>query len=236
MFKNRKFQSCVSGWGQQGLTLLEIMVAIFIFSIAMTTIFGSFNAVIGDVDSIEKRTKAYSMGKTCMDRIMSDLGSLHVALPPIYEEPEFDDEPDRYGFFGETVSGGDDGFSKVRFTADAHLPFEGDTRTGIAQIVYYVQQRDDDQYVLRRSDTLYPFEPVEENEIDPVLCENLRAFKLRYFDRDGEEYDTWDSDSEDFGFATPGAVGISVVIGDESDETPFETMITLPVYREKKES
>ena len=229
-------KSPASGNSQQGLTLLEIMVAIFIFALAMTTIFGSFNAVIGDVEIIENRMKAYDMGKTCLDRMMSDLGSLHVTLPPIYEEPEFDDEPDRYRFYGETATGGDGDFSKIRFTAAAHLPFEDDPRKGIAQIVYYVTATDDDRFVLRRSDTLYPFLPVEENDIDPVLCENLRSFKLRYSGPDGEEYDTWDSDSEEFGFATPGAVSISIVIGDESDETAFETMVTLPVYRKQKES
>ncbi len=236
MSKKRHLHPFGSEKGQDGLTLLEILVAIFIFAIAMTMIFGSFNAIIGNVEIIEKKTKAYDMGKTCLHRMMSDFSSLHVALPPIYKEPGFDDDPDRYRFFGETVPGGSDVFSKVRFTAAAHLPLENDKRAGIAQIVYYVQQTDDDQFVLRRSDTLYPFEPVEENHIDPVLCENLRSFKLRYYDQDGEEYDDWDSDSEEFGFATPSAVSITFVIGDESDETIFDTMMTFPVSREKKES
>ncbi|MFO7965299.1 MAG: prepilin-type N-terminal cleavage/methylation domain-containing protein [Desulfobacterales bacterium] len=225
-----------SGNDRAGLTLLEVLVAVLIFAVAMTTIYGSFNAVMGDVSIIEKKRNLYEMGKTCMDRMISDFKSLHVVLPPMYEEPGFDDDPDPFRFVGENVFGPGDGFSKVGFTAAAHLPLSNDARKGIARIVYYVQQTEDGGFVLRRSDTLFPFGPEEENPHDPVLCEHMRSFELRFYDEAGEAYESWDSDSGEFEYSTPRGIGIHFTLGDESGEAAFSTRVNLPVFREKKGS
>jgi general secretion pathway protein J len=221
---------------QKGMTLIEILVAIFIFAIAMTTIFGSFRSVVGQVGIIEEKTAAYEMGKTCLNQIISDMSGLHVTLPPIYSPPDISDEPDPHRIVGETTSldGGD--FSGIRFSADAHLPFEGSAATGVAQIAYYARQTKDKGLVLCRSDMLYPYGPVEENEKDPVLCKNLIGFKLLYFDEEGAEYERWDSDSDEFGNATPRAIQITLTLGVESDELVLETTVFLQAFREKKET
>jgi len=220
----------------KGFTLLEILVAIFIFAIVATTIFGSFNAVVGNVADIEAGGARYDMGRACLNRIISDISALYISLPPEYSPPEFNDDPDLYQFLGEKAAIGETRFSKLRFTANAHLPMEGDLRGGMARIVYYVQETKEGTRVLRRSDVLYPFGDFEENDLDPIVCENPSGLDFVFYDDEGREYEEWDSDSLETGYATPEAVKITLTIGEPPDELLLQTMISLPVRREKKQA
>ena len=104
----------------------------------------------------------------------------------------------------------------------------------LARIVYYVQTVSSDQYVLKRGDHLYPYDDVEENENDPVICENITAFSLTYYDGEDGEFEYWDSDSDEFEYASPSAVKIRLKIGNPPDGINLETMVSIPVKREKK--
>jgi general secretion pathway protein J len=218
-----------------GFTLLEILIAIFIFSIIVTTIFGSYNSVFTGAEAINQGVKSYEMARNCLNKMIFDLESIHLSLPPHYAPPDFNGPPDPYRIVGDTNNVQTIAFPKLRFTSTAHVSFGGKVESGIAEIVYYVQATDDGNYLLRRADNLYPYQPFEENASDPVLCENLKSLTFNYYDREGTEYDMWDSDAEDFGYATPAAIGIKLELTGGTDSLWFKTMVTLPVYRKKKE-
>jgi general secretion pathway protein J len=218
----------------RGFTLLEIVIAIFIFSVIVTTIFGSYNSVFTGAEVINEGVISYEMARTSLNRMTFDLESIHVSLPPQYSPPDFNDPPDPYRIAGsidnvQTVS-----FPKLRFTSTAHVSFGGKTESQIAEIVYYVQAIDNKQYSLRRADNLYPYGEFEENANDPVLCENLKSLTFNYYDREGTEYEMWDSEAEDFGYATPAAIGITLELTSGTSSLWFKTMVTLPVYRKKQ--
>lgn len=52
-----------------GFTLIEILIAIFIFAIVVTTIFGSYRSVFGDVETLGKGTALYEMARNCLERM-----------------------------------------------------------------------------------------------------------------------------------------------------------------------
>ena len=218
-----------------GFTLLEILIAIFILAIIFTTIFASYNAVYSGSETIDQGIASYEMAKSCFNRMIFDLESIHVSLPPEYTPPDFDDPPDPYRIVGDTFSVESTGFPRLRITSLAHVSFGCKTENGIAEIVYYVQAADNGNFVLRRADSLYPYQPFEEKAGDPVLCEDVKSLTFKYYDQKGIEYDLWDSDAEDFGYATPRAIGIKLELGNDSGSRLFETMVSLPVYRKKKE-
>jgi general secretion pathway protein J len=218
----------------RGFTLLEIVIAIFIFSIIVTTIFGSYNSVFTGTEIMNEGVTSYETARTCLDRMIFDLESIHVSLPPQYSPPDFNGPPDPYRIVGSTDNIQTVSFPKLRFTSTAHVSFGGTTESLIAEIVYYVQATDNGHYLLRRADNLYPYEEFEENANDPVLCENLKSLTFNYYDREGTEYEMWDSDAEDFGYATPAAIGITLELTSGTDSLWFKTMVTLPVYREKQ--
>ena len=115
----------------------------------------------------------------------------------------------------------------------AHLPLNHDAEEGIAEIVYYVQETRDNRFIIRRADHLYPYPEFEERDTDPELSEQVLDFTLTYFDFEGKEYEQWDSESDDTEYGTPRAIGIKLVLGDESRSYTLTTQIALPVYRYK---
>ncbi len=219
-----------------GFTLLEILIAIFIFAIVIVTIFASYRTVFSRSGAIDEDIALSEMAHNAIIRMTLDIQSIHLTLYPAYKPPGFNAQPEPYRIVGDTVYIKDKIFPRLRFTSLAHLPFGKDRRKGTARIVYYIQYDNKDSYVLRRSDNLYPYQPFEETKGDPVLCENIKNLSIKYFDDQGEAYDTWDSESEEFGYSTPVAVEIKLEVKNSSTPFVFRTAIAVPVFREKKES
>ena len=217
-----------------GFTLLEIMVAIFIFAIIITTVFTSYNALLSGNETVDQGTAPYEMAKNCLNRMINDLESIHVTLPPGYSTPVLGEPPDLYRIVGEISESQGASFPRLRFTSLAHISFGGKTEKGVAEIVYYVQASSDGNYVLRRADNLYPYKVFEENAEDPVLCTDIKSLTFKYYDQDGTAYDSWDSDDEDLGYSTPKAIDINLELAEKSNSLWFKTMVRLPVYRENK--
>lgn len=218
----------------RGFTLLEILIAIFIFAVIATTIFGSYNLIFSSTGALDSGIAIYESARNCLSRMTVDLQSVYVAFPSAYT-PEVGTSPDLYRFAGDTVTIGAAGFPRLRFTSLAHVAFDKSRSEGIAEIVYYVRPGEDGTFSLRRADALYPYEPFREKGTDPILCENLKSLKFTYYDAQGVDTDRWDSDSDDVQYATPRAVGIALEIGDESFSQQFTTLVGLPSYRQESE-
>jgi general secretion pathway protein J len=215
----------------RGFTLLEILIALSIFAVVVTTIFGSYNFIFSSTDDFDSGIAVYESARNCLNRMTLDLQAVYVTFPPAYTLPGQDASPDTYRFFGEMETVGGASFSRLRFTSLAHVAFEKSRPEGIAEIVYYVQPGDNGTFILRRSDTLYPYHPFQEKGTDPILCENLKSLRFTYYDPEGDDADHWDSDSDDFKYATPRAVSIQLELGTGSSSQQFATLVTLPVYR-----
>ena len=219
----------------RGFTLMEILLAFLILGIVLTTILASFNAVFSTTDTLKNSSRYYDMAKNCLNRMTLDLGALYIIQSPLYKPPDFDDPPDPYRIVGSYNEIGGTSFAKIRFASNAHIPLNKSVNRGVAEIVYYVQSQDDGQQVLRRGDHLYPYPPFEENRGDPVLSEHVKSLAFKYYDSEGSELEEWDSDSNEYGYATPAAIGIQLEIGDESVSYNFETTVRFAVNREEIE-
>ena len=233
---DEKGRSFLTNLFQCGFTLIEILIAIFIFSIVVTTIFGSFNFVFGKIDAIEEGMDAYEMAKDSLDRMTVDLESLYILQPPAYKIPGGDDTEDPFRFVGEITSVGGEDVGKLRFTALAHIPLDRQPRDGVAEITYYVTAGENGSKILRRSDRLDFTEPPNELTGDPILCDNLKNLTFTYIDTEGTELDTWNSDSADVDYATPRAIRIKLEIGSEDNFQIFETTVLPFLYREPQEA
>jgi len=223
-----------------GFTLLEILIAIFIFAIVMSTIFGTFNGVISRTDAIKNGMGGYEMARTCLNRISSDLNAIYVEQKPLYAPPDFDDPPDPYRVVGKDTFAGNKNFSQLRFASTDHLSMTKNVENGIAEIVYYVVEQGypESEYVLKRSDVVYPYDEdyeFEEKDSDPVLCEDIEEFSILYFDKDENEYEKWDSESDFLKYATPYALKIKLKINSSDGSYAFDTKIALPVFRKASE-
>jgi general secretion pathway protein J len=217
-----------------GFTLLEIMIAIFIFAVVITTIFTSYNAVSSGNEIIDQDTASYEMATNCLNRMIMDLKSIHLTLPPGYAPPAPGESHELYRVVGEIINIQGTSFPRLRFTSLSHISFGEKEERGIAEIVYYVQAAENGNFMLKRADKLYPYGEFEEKPGDPILCNNVKSLTFKYYDNDGTDYDLWDSDSEDYGYSTPKAIDIRLELAEGSGSLNFETRVNFSIYREKK--
>jgi general secretion pathway protein J len=218
-----------------GFTLMEVLVAIAILAVVVTTILASFNSVFSTTEVLDESADIYEMAKNCMKRLTSDLESIHITQRPLYKPPEFDQPPDPYRIVTTTSDTDGTGIAQLRFASRAHINLEKSPRKGIAEIIYYVQAGNDGDLVLKRADNLYPYPAFEERGSDPVLCKYVKSLAFKFYNQDGIESDIWDSDSDEFGYATPKAVGIKLELANKAASHTFETMVSLPAWRKKVE-
>jgi general secretion pathway protein J len=220
---------------ETAFTLMEVLVAMTILAVVVTTILASFNAVFSTTEALDESADIYDMAKNCLQRISSDLESIYISQRPQYKPPEFDQPPDPYRIVATPGDIDGMGIAQFRFTSRAHLNLEGSPRKGIAEIVYYVQAGNEGEQVLKRADSLYPYPKFEEKGSDPILCKYVKSLAFKFYNADGTASDVWDSDSDEFAYATPTAIAVKLELANKNSTQTFETMISLPIFREKSD-
>ncbi len=220
---------------RDGFTLLEVLITISIFSVIILTVFGSFRTVFSSIEAVSKSSGVFEAASACLNRMTIDLSGVHVSQYPLYKTPDIDDDPDLFQVKEESVTIGGNAYDRLVFTSFSHIAFNQNPRQGIARIIYYTDIAKDKTIVIRRADHLFPYPDFEPDPKDPVLCEKVLGIEYVYLNTDGEINDTWDSDSEEFEYATPRAIGIKLKIGDDENPKVFQTMVTIPVFRQNKE-
>lgn len=215
--------------------MLEILVAMAILGVVVTTVLASFNMVFSTTERLDSGAAVFEMGKGTLERIVADLENIYILDRQSYRQPKTSDPPDLYRFQGTVDTSAGTGFAKLRMSGRRHIPPEPSARgTGIAEIVYYVQTGRDGVAVLRRADHLYPYPRFEEKGTDPVLCENVKSLAFTYVAQDGREEERWDSESANFGYATPAMVIVRLEAGTGDDTAVFQTAVRLPLVRGKQ--
>ena len=214
---------------------MEIMVAFLIFGVVVSTVVASHRAVFVSVPVIEESLDLYAMSGACLERIGLDLRSAYITQPPIYKKPDFNATPDPFRLIGYGDGGGAEDGQRLRFTSYAHLPLEQSKRAGIAEIIYYQRSRGEELFDLMRSDHLYPYPEFEVSDRDPVLCKALKRLEMKFFDNEGNDYTRWDSESDEFDYATPEAIVIGIEMVQGATTAVFETRVAMPVVRQGEE-
>jgi general secretion pathway protein J len=219
-----------------GFTLMEVLIAIAILAIVVVTVLASFNSVFSTTEVLDESADIHEMAKNCLKRMVLDLESIHISQRPLYKPPELDQPPDPYRFGASAEDTGGTGIAQnLRFASRAHIRLEDRSREGIAEVIYYVKAGDDGQLTLKRADNLYPYPEFEEKSSDPTLCKYVKSLSFKFYDKDGIEWDVWDSDSDEFGYATPKAIAVKLELTKKNASHTFETMVSLPISREKAE-
>lgn len=229
----RKFTLRLCGENRFGFTLLEILIAMFIFAVVLFTIYTSYTGTFRIIDETEYQADIYTMARIALERMQEDLESFYT-IPKDVQPPKSDEESAQFQFVGEDKEIKGRSTDSLRFVSRAHLVFgEQEQSSGAAEIGYYVEEHDEEEgFVLYRTDTPAFQEKPEEGTGGLVLCESLVSLNLTYYDDEGEVHDNWDSTSYEFKDKIPKMVSIILEFENNVDpETPFKffTRVALPV-------
>ena len=214
----------------RGFTLIEILIAILILGIVLSTVYASYTGTFRIVKETEYEAEVYGMARTALDRITRDLQS----AAPWGKEG--------FAFLAKSSGLGNKDFVQLAFRAAAHVSFsEKEAPGGIALIEYIIEEGTEKTgYVLTRNDSLFRDPGKDETPTGGfVICERIETLTYRFFDETGKEYDTWDSGSstEVQKQKAPASVLIRLAFVNEADpERPyvFATRVHLPFHRVEK--
>jgi general secretion pathway protein J len=216
----------VPGKSSAGFTLLEILLAIFILAIVMSTVYASYTGTLKIVDDTRYSDYVYGMARNTMKRMIADMESISP-----YKGA--------FRFVSERNDMGDEDFTDLTFLTSAHLDFFDAHSSGTAVVSYYVEEDGDKEgYLLKRNDILYRGgkEAEEENLKGAgfVLCDSLKSVKYTFYDKGGEEYEDWDTAST----IKPGSEGAPFLISvklefvnpkDAKNPFHFTTRVFIPM-------
>ena len=167
-----------------GFTLLELLIAIFILGIVLTTIYAAYSGTLTVIKELNDDSRAYQMARITLDRMNRDLSSLQ-----------------RFGnvfvLQSEKSRIGDREFGSLAFWSASHLTFDEDGPSSHpASIVYFVKQDKDGSFSLWRSDVAEA-KPSSDRKTGGglIICQNLQAINLKFYDESGRDYDSWDTSS-----------------------------------------
>ncbi|OGR26121.1 MAG: hypothetical protein A2277_08225 [Desulfobacterales bacterium RIFOXYA12_FULL_46_15] len=207
----------------KGFTLVEILIAILIFSLVMSVLFSSFRAFMLSSEAVKESVTRNELIRTAFNRIRLDLEAIYIQQPPRYKKPEFNSEPDPYRFVGK-----EDGFF---FSSFAHAGFRRGEEKAISRISYFLKENLDHTFDLTRSDILPPFREDRPPCATPLLFREITGFEAGFVDNKGESHKYWDSETEEFNYSFPAGIHLKINFGSGGKKQVIEASIKIPVER-----
>lgn len=196
-----------------GFTLIEILVAISVVAILLTSIYGIFSTVSSAKDRLDTDSEAYHRARVIFDRLGRELrGAYYTASNK-----------------GTLFRGGTDSdelpFLELSTTAVSPLSSTG---TGFAVVRYRLEEDtetdDDRKILLRREVPLLAKQETVEETAAMRLAPGISRFQVRFY-AETAWHENWDAAVN----GLPDMVEVLLyTIDHEGEETPFLTAFELP--------
>lgn len=215
---------------RRGFTLMEVALAVAILSIMATLTWGSIERTFDAYETVTGIDERYHNIRVAMNRMARELSMAFLT------SARRDKGQER---MWETIFKAEPStpFAKLTFTAFAHQILRADSKECDQSEISYFGGRDDDEprqmNLLRREDPRIDREPEEGGRVY-VLAENIKDFKLRFFDPKNDDWtDTWDTEDQEFAGRLPTIVEIKMTVEDENGkELVFMTKTRINLTKE----
>ena len=220
---------------ETGFTLVEILIAIFIFAVVISTIYASYTGTFRIVGDAESQSEIYHMARVTLERIIEDLESIYMS-GNINPNEAKEDRYDYNLFIGENRDIEGRPADMLSFISTANVDLGGQGRHyGVAMLSYYAEKNtEDDSLMLYRSERpIFEREAgfTEENK-GLILCEKLVSIDFTYYSGKDEEIEEWDSTSGALRGKIPSRVSITLeFLNSANPEAPikFFSSVSVPL-------
>lgn len=191
-------------FGARGFTLIEVLLAIMIGSLLLTTIYGIFSSVSNARNRLEDEGEAYHQVRIFYDRVGGELRS--IRLVPIGRQATFST--------GKTLDGED----FFEFNTELISPLL-QQRGGLSRVRYEIRPDSDETATIYRSEQVL-LADLAASEALPFIS-GVKNFRMRYY-RNGNWLDQWSSGN------LPRMVEISFELAIGERTVPFRSSFVLP--------
>jgi len=208
---------------KRGFTLLELLLAIFIFAIVVSAVYGAYSITFSLVNSTEQEMETAGKARVVLERITEDLYSLVQTEGGVLTG----EQNESSGLRGDSLS----------FISAVHIGLtKKDDLEGYTLIQYSTEQDEVTGLLkLYRSDSpLLPGINVDPAEgVKYLLCDDLKEVRFSYFNDEGVESEEWysqddESAEEKLNFPVMVVVGLQFSESAESEGvSSFTTSVAL---------
>ncbi|NDY70866.1 prepilin-type cleavage/methylation domain-containing protein [Desulfobacter hydrogenophilus] len=218
-----------------GFTLMELMVALVIFSFVMVMLFSSFNSFISTGQSIAHGVDYNERARDAFRRILDDLTNLYVPESRIISVQNSLDgqDVDTFQMTGSESSVGTETFSTLEFVCLSGLQTGRRRPSSVVRVTYYVRKNSRELFDLCRAERPIGSDRDTDPCLDPVLAENITRFTIDFVDAKLNEHQDWDGDKDTNtdrdGVSLPCVLNIGLTLKSENKEKIYETAVVLPV-------
>lgn len=234
----RKGKSAHHCWPAQsrtnGFTLVEVLIAVFILGVVLSTVYAAYTATFRIVKISEYENDIYNMGRTTLQRMIYDFNAV---IP----------YGGKFEWMTKRMAFGSREFPRLFFTSNINLDlYDKANPAGVSTIDYFVDE--DGQrggFVLLRSESIRRDKALDDlNELKKnafPVCNHIHSIIYTFYDSKGKNYETWDStESSDIQKARAPAfiaVELNLVNPDNQDHPyKFMTKIYLPINQVDREN
>ncbi len=200
--------------GERGFTLIEVLVALTVTAIIMTTVYGIFSGVSSAKQRLEQDGEAFHQARVLFDRLAREIRSAYFlsgAQNTLFRGGKDDD--DRF---------------YLEFTTTVVSPVLPQA-TGISRVRYEIREdaeasaadADDLEVLYRREESLLPGGAA--GALDNRLAGGVSTFRLRF--HDGNDWqEEWEAASQ----GLPQMVEIFLEFESDGVKIPFLTALEVP--------
>jgi type II secretion system protein J len=175
-----------------GFTLLEILIAIAILALVVSSLYGAYSGTLDTTEMVESARDIDQVARVALVQMVDDFKSLY------YHKAQGEDEESPYSFGGVTEVEGEGG-AIVAFATTSRLDFAMTFPSQrINRISYVVEKQADNERLYRLVRKELPFAdlPGERQEVEIEIADGIESLSLTYFDEDGQQLSQWDSKAE----------------------------------------
>jgi prepilin-type N-terminal cleavage/methylation domain-containing protein len=217
-----------------GFTLIEILIAILILSVVLSTVYAAYTGTFRMIRISEDNRDIYTMGRMTLHRMIQDLNNMTPYRG-------------KFEFYAKRIKSGNQTFSRLLFTSTVNLYLGGQAGpAGISTIEYVVEEdREQEGFVLMRAETVRrEHEADEQKEVKTVgfpLCNRIHSLNYKFYDLAGKDYEIWDSRANSGAQKdrTPVIIAVELnLVNPDNQDHPFKftTKIYLPVNQVDREN
>lgn len=191
-----------------GFTLLEILIAIFILGIVMTSILGTFTGIISGSRLVENKMELYQTGRTLIDLISTDIRG-------IFQQPA---EENGLFFIGSEESVEGESMSRMDFITTNSLQFGNKKSHFMTEVGYRIRENDrGDLHSLWRRSQSPSVPPYREGGREVPVCRIVEKLELEFLTKHGKHKILINE--------IPVGVIISLSLSQDGERETFQTMV-----------